>query len=865
MSEEMEHSENNFNSEDNEVNTVTQVDGMYESWFLDYASYVILERAVPDIHDGLKPVQRRILHSLKEMDDGRYNKVANVIGNTMKYHPHGDASIGDALVNMGQKDLLIDMQGNWGNILTGDRAAAPRYIESRLSKFALEVVFNPKITEWTPTYDGRTKEPVTLPVKFPLLLVQGVEGIAVGLSTKIMPHNFVELIDASISILRGRGMKVYPDFPTGGIADFSQYNDGQRGGKIKVRARIEQVDAKLLKITEVPFATTTSSLIDSIVRSNEKGKIKIKKIEDNTAEFVEILIHLPPGVSPDKTIDALYAFSDCEISISPNACIIKNDKPYFMSVSDILKQSTAHTLNLLKAELEILLSEQQALWHFASLERIFIENKIYRDIEECETWEAVIEAIRKGLLPHIKHLKEPVTEEDIVRLTEIKIKRISKFDLDKAIENLKRIEDNIAELIDKLANLVDYAIDYFKGLKKKYKQGRARKTEIRTFETIVASKVAIRNQKLYFNKEEGFIGTSLRKDEFVCECSDIDNVIVFRSDGKMMVTKVAAKTFVGKGVIHMAVFKKNDVRTIYNLIYRDGKLGNTYMKRFPVKSITRDKEYDLTAGNKGSKILHFTANSNGEAEVVSVILKSQAKTRKLKFDVDFADLAIKGRGSKGNLVSKHPVGKVELKSKGVSTLAAQKIWFDDTVQRLNIDGRGELLGEFAGDDKILVISQSGEYQLLGFDLSTHFPEDMIVLEKLDTKKPVSAIYWDGEKSKYYVKRFLVEPSDKKVSFISDSDGSYLEVVSTDYLPLAEIEFVKERNKDQRPNLKINFEEFISVKGLKAQGNTLTTYKVKSINLMASLKPLVETPPSDQEPDKDHNNNDEGKSQIILDF
>ncbi|MFL2563738.1 MAG: DNA gyrase/topoisomerase IV subunit A [Flavobacteriales bacterium] len=865
MSEEMEHSENNFNSEDHEVNTVTQVDGMYESWFLDYASYVILERAVPDIHDGLKPVQRRILHSLKEMDDGRYNKVANVIGNTMKYHPHGDASIGDALVNMGQKDLLIDMQGNWGNILTGDRAAAPRYIESRLSKFALEVVFNPKITEWTPTYDGRTKEPVTLPVKFPLLLVQGVEGIAVGLSTKIMPHNFVELIDASISILRGRGMKVYPDFPTGGIADFSQYNDGQRGGKIKVRARIEQVDAKLLKITEVPFATTSSSLIDSIVRSNEKGKIKIKKIEDNTAEFVEILIHLPPGVSPDKTIDALYAFSDCEISISPNACIIKNDKPYFMSVSDILKQSTAHTLNLLKAELEILLSEQQALWHFASLERIFIENKIYRDIEECETWEAVIEAIRKGLLPHIKHLKEPVTEEDIVRLTEIKIKRISKFDLDKANENLKRIEDNIAELIDKLANLVDYAIDYFKGLKKKYKEGRARKTEIRTFETIVASKVAIRNQKLYFNKEEGFIGTSLRKDEFVCECSDIDNVIVFRTDGKMMVTKVAAKTFVGKGVIHMAVFKKNDVRTIYNLIYRDGKLGNTYMKRFPVKSITRDKEYDLTSGNKGSKILHFTANSNGEAEVVSVILKSQAKTRKLKFDVDFADLAIKGRGSKGNLVSKHPVGKVELKSKGVSTLAAQKIWFDDTVQRLNIDGRGELLGEFAGDDKILVISQSGEYQLLSFDLSTHFPEDMIVLEKLDTKKPVSAIYWDGAKSKYYVKRFLVEPSDKKVSFISDSDGSYLEVVSTDYLPLAEIEFVKERNKDQRPNLKINFEEFISVKGLKAQGNTLTTYKVKSINLMASLKPLVETPSSDQEPDKDDNNNDEGKSQIILDF
>ena len=864
MSEEIEYDDEGLNIEEQEVGSVTRVDGMYESWFLDYASYVILERAVPDIHDGLKPVQRRILHSLKEMDDGRYNKVANVIGNTMKYHPHGDASIGDALVNMGQKDLLIDMQGNWGNILTGDRAAAPRYIESRLSKFALEVVFNSKITEWTPTYDGRSKEPVSLPIKFPLLLAQGVEGIAVGLSTKIMPHNFVELIDASISILRGRGMKVYPDFPTGGIADFSHYNDGQRGGKIKVRARIEQVDAKLLKITEVPFTTTTSSLIDSIVKANEKGKIKIKKIEDNTAEFVEILIHLPAGVSPDKTIDALYAFSDCEISISPNACIIENDKPYFMSVSDILKQSTAHTLTLLKAELDILLSEHQALWHFASLERIFIENKIYRDIEECETWEEVIQAIKIGLQPHIKFLKDPVKEEDVVRLTEIKIKRISKFDLDKANENLKRIEDTIAELKDKLAKLVDYAIDYFKGLKKKYKEGRTRKTEIRTFETIVASKVAIRNQKLYFNKDEGFVGTSLRKDEFVCECSDIDDIIVFRGDGKMMVTKVAAKTFVGKGIIHLAVFKKNDVRTIYNLIYRDGKQGNTYMKRFPVKSITRDKEYDLTAGTKGSKILHFSANPNGEAELVSVILKSQAKTRKLKFNIDFTELAIKGRGSKGNLVSKHPVSKIELKSKGVSTLAAQKIWFDDNVQRLNIDGRGELLGEFAGEDKILMVSQSGEYQLLGFDLSTHFPEDMIVLEKFTPKKPLSAIYWDGSKSKYFVKRFLVEPSDKKVSFISDAQGSYLEVVSSDIRPVAEIEFIKERNKDQRPNLQINFETFISVKGLKAQGNTLTTYKVKSISLIESLQP----PSEDVLPDKatnDNDVNDDGQSQIIFDF
>jgi len=860
MSEEMEYSEDNFNAEEQEVSTVTHVDGMYESWFLDYASYVILERAVPDIHDGLKPVQRRLLHSLKEMDDGRYNKVANVIGNTMKYHPHGDASIGDALVNMGQKDLLIDMQGNWGNILTGDRAAAPRYIESRLSKFALEVVFNPKITEWVPTYDGRTKEPVTLPVKFPLLLAQGVEGIAVGLSTKIMPHNFVELIDASISILRGRGMKVYPDFPTGGIADFSQYNDGQRGGKVKVRARIEQVDTKLLKITEVPFATTTSSLIDSVIKANEKGKIKIKKIEDNTAEFVEILIHLPAGVSPDKTIDALYAFSDCEISISPNACIIKNDKPYFLTVSDILKQSTAHSLELLKAELEILLSEQQALWHFASLERIFIENKIYRDIEDCETWDAVIEAIRAGLEPHIKHLKEPVSDDDIVRLTEIKIKRISKFDLDKANENLKRIEDAIADLKNKLANLVDYAVDYFKGLKKKYKEGRSRKTEIRTFETIVASKVAIRNQKLYINREEGFIGTSLRKDELVCECSDIDDVIIFRNDGKMMITRVSAKTFVGKGVIHLAIFKKNDVRTIYNLIYRDGKQGNTYMKRFPVKSITRDKEYDLTAGNKGSKMYHFSANPNGEAEVVSIALKSQVKARKLKFEIDFADLAIKGRSSKGNLVSKYPVNKVELKSKGVSTLAAQKIWFDDTVQRLNIDGRGELLGDFAGDDKILVVSQSGEYQLLAFELTTHFPTDMIVLEKFNPKKPISAIYWDASKDKYYVKRFLVEASDKKVSFISESEGSYLEVVSTDYLPVAEIEFTKERNKDQRPNEQINFEEFISIKGIKAHGNTLTSYKVKAINLLESLEPLVEVVE-----EASSEEDDDEKAQIILDF
>ncbi len=870
MIEEIEDSEESFNIEEQELNSVTQIDGMYKSWFLDYASYVILERAVPDIYDGLKPVQRRILHSLKEMDDGRYNKVANVIGNTMKYHPHGDASIGDALVNMGQKDLLIDMQGNWGNILTGDRAAAARYIESRLSKFALEVVFNAKITKWIPTYDGRTKEPVSLPVKFPLLLAQGVEGIAVGLSTKIMPHNFLELIDASISILKGRKMKIFPDFPTGGIADFSQYKDGERGGKVKVRARIEQVDSKQLKIIEIPFATTTSSVIESIIRANEKGKIKIKRIEDNTAEFVEIVIHLHTGGSPDKMIDALYAFSDCEISISPNACVIKDDKPYFMSVSEILKQSTDHTLALLKSELEILLLEQQNLWHFASLERIFIENKIYRDIEECETWDSVIQAISLGLSPHISHLKSSVSDEDIIRLTEIKIKRISKFDLEKANENLIRIEDAIADLKDKLSHLVDYAINYFKELKKKYKQGKNRKTEIRTFETIVASKVAIRNQKLYINREEGFIGTSLRKDEFVCECSDIDDIIVFRNDGKMSVTKAATKTFVGKGVVHLSIFKKNDLRTIYNLIYIDGKKGNTYMKRFPVKSITRDKEYDITSGEPGSRLLHFSANLNGEAETVSVVLKSKAKTRKLKFDIDFADLVIKSRGVKGNIVSKFPVSKVELKHKGISTLDPQKIWFDGTVQRLNIEQRGDLLGEFSGDDQILIISQTGEYQLFSFELSSHFPEDLIVIEKFDPQKPISAVYWDGSKSKYFVKRFLIEPSDKKVLFISEKSGSYLEVVSSDYFPIAEIEFSKLRNQEVREPTQIHLNEFISLKGCKAQGNTLTTHKVKSITLLDPVsKELSHSIPQIEQEIKDSssepNLDDEGTPQIEIDF
>lgn len=823
-------------NQDNDNHQIKRVSGMYQDWFLDYASYVILERAVPSIYDGLKPVQRRLLHSLKDLDDGRYHKVANLIGHTMKYHPHGDASIGDALVQLGQKELLIDTQGNWGNVLTGDRAAAPRYIEARLSKFALDVVFSPKVTEWQASYDGRGKEPVNLPVKFPLLLAQGVEGIAVGLSTKLMPHNFIELIDASINVLKGKKATIYPDFLTGGIADFSQYNDGLRGGKIRVRAKINQLDTKTLVITEIPFGTNTSSLIDSIIKANDKGKIKVKRIEDNTAENVEILVHLPTGLSPDKMIDALYAFTDCEISISPLSCIIEDEKPIFIGVSEILKRSTENTLELLRQELEIQLAELQEQWHFASLEKIFIENRIYRDIEEAETWEAVIEAIDLGLKPHVKHLIREVTEEDIVRLTEIRIKRISKFDSNKADDNIAALEGKIDEVKHHLANLVDFAIDYFKNLKTKYKEGKERKTEIRAFDDIEATKVAIANTKLYVNREEGFIGTSLRRDEFVCDCSDIDDIIVFREDGVMMVTKIDSKTFVGKNILHVAVFKKGDKRTIYNYIYRDGSQGYTYMKRFAVTSITRDKEYHITQGNKGSKVLYFSANPNGEAEVVTVYLRALQRVKKLRFDIDFAELAIKGRGVKGNLVTKYPVKKIEIKEKGVSTLSARKIWFDDTVMRLNAEGRGDLLGQFSAEDKILTVMQSGHYKLTSFDLSTHFDEDMIIIEKWNPNKPISAIYFDAEKERFYVKRFLVEDSDKKELFISETKDSYLEVVSTDKIPVAELVFVKERNKEQRENQLVNLEEFISVKGLKAMGNQLTTHKVKQINLLEPLEP-----------------------------
>lgn len=820
--------------EEEEDISLTKVTGMYKDWFLDYASYVILERAVPAIEDGFKPVQRRIMHALKELDDGRYNKVANVVGHTMQYHPHGDASIADAMVQMGQKDLLIDTQGNWGNILTGDRAAASRYIEARLSKFALDVVFSPKITEWQQSYDGRKKEPVNLPVMFPLLLAQGAEGIAVGLSTKVLPHNFIELIDSSIKHLKGQRFKIYPDFPTSGIIDINNYNDGLRGGKIRVRAKIATLNKNTLVINEIPYGTNTSSLIESILKANDKGKIKIKKIEDNTAADVEILVHLPSGISPDKTIDALYAFTACESSISPLGCIIEDNKPLFIGVTEMLKRSTDATVDLLRQELEIQLSELEAQWHAASLERIFIENRIYRDIEEEETWEGVIAAIDRGLAPHTKHLRRAVTEEDILRLTEIKIKKISKFDLGKAQEYLDNLEEKIAEVKHHLANLVDWAIAYFTRLKKTYGEGRERKSEIRVFDDIEATKVAIRNTKLYVNREEGFVGTSLKRDEYVTDCSDIDDIIVFTQDGKMQVNKVDSKIFVGKNIIHVAVFKKKDKRTTYNLVYKDGKGGPSYLKRFNVTSMTRDKSYDLTAGSPNSSLLYFSANPNGEAEVVTVNLRQSGSVKKLKWDVDFADVRIKGRTSKGNIVTKYTVKRIELKEKGVSTLKPRKIWFDDVVRRLNVDGRGELIGEFRGEDLLLIINQKGVVKTISPVVTSHFDDDMIVLEKWNPKKPISAIYWEGEKERFYVKRFLIEGENREDLFISEHPKSYLELISTDWRPMIELEFPKPRGKDPKENQSINIEDFIAVKGLKALGNQLTSEKVKNINSLEAL-------------------------------
>ena len=822
-----------YDNQEDGNDTITKVTGMYKDWFLDYASYVILERAVPAIEDGFKPVQRRIMHSLKELDDGRYNKVANVVGHTMQYHPHGDQSIGDAMVQIGQKELLIDCQGNWGNILTGDGAAASRYIEARLSKFALEVLYSPKITDWGVSYDGRRAEPNNLPVKFPLLLAQGAEGIAVGLSMKVLPHNFNELIDCSIKILKGKPFTLYPDFMTQGIADISNYNDGLRGGRVRVRAKIAQLDKNTLVITQIPFSTNTTTLIDSILKANDKGKIKIKKIEDNTAADVEILIHLFPGVSPDKTIDALFAFTGCETSIAPLGCVIEDNKPLFVGVSHMLKISTDRTVQLLKSELEIQLSELEEQWHFLSLERIFIENKIYRDIEEMTTRETVIKAVDDGLKPHIKHLKRAVTEEDILRLLDIRIMRISKFDSNKAQDKIESLEGDIEQVKHHLEHLIDFAIAYFTKLKEKYGKGRERQTELRIFDDIEATKVVLRNTKLYVNKEEGFVGTSLKKDEYVTDCSDIDYVIVFLRDGKMMITKVDAKTFVGKDIIHIAIFDKSDKRTIYNMIYRDGKSGPSYIKRFNVSGVTRDKAYDLTNETAGSQVVYFSCNPNGEAEVITILLRQIGTVKKLKFDIDFANLAIKGRGSKGNLVTKYPIKKIELKEKGISTLLPRKVWFDDTVQRLNVDGRGELLGEFRPSDKILIISQTGKLKVITPELATHFDQDMVVLEKWVPKKPISAIYYDGEKERYYIKRFLVETENKEESFITEHPNSQLEIVSTEYRPVAELIFPKVKGV-QKESMTVDIESYIAVKGFKALGNQLTTDKLKQVNLLEPL-------------------------------
>ena len=821
--------ENNENPEE----TITKVTGMYKDWFLDYASYVILERAVPAIEDGFKPVQRRIMHSMKELDDGRYNKVANIVGHTMQYHPHGDASIGDAMVQIGQKELIIDMQGNWGNILTGDSAAASRYIEARISKLGHDILFSPKITEWGTSYDGRRAEPINLPVKFPLLLAQGAEGIAVGLSTKVLPHNFNELIDSSIKILKGKPFTLLPDFPTAGIADASNYNDGLRGGRIRVRAKIAQLDKQTLVINQIPFSTNTSTLIDSILKANEKGKIKIKKIEDNTAAEVEILIHLPAGVSPDKTIDALYAFTACETSIAPLGCVIENHKPLFIGVSDMLKISTHRTVDLLKRELEIQLDELENKWHFSTLEKIFIREEMYIDFKLYSDREALYVYMYDRFEPFLKSFVRAINDDDLQKLTQIPMIRITRFDSDKADEAIAKLEAEMERVKHDLDNIIDYTIAFFQMLKDKYGKGRERQTELRSFDNIEATKVVLRNTKLYVNKEEGFFGTGLKKDEYVTDCSDIDDVIVFLRDGKMMISKVDDKKFVGKDIIHIAVFDRNDKRTIYNMMYRDGKNGSTFIKRFNVSGVTRDKFYDLTQEKPGTLVSYFSANPNGEAEVVTILLRQVGSVKKLKWDVDFSDIAIKGRASRGNTVTKYPIKKIELKEKGISTLRPRKVWFDDTVQRLNVDGRGELLGEFRPNDRLLIVNQSGRLKTIIPEITTHFEEDMIVLEKWNPNKPVSCIYFDGEKERYFVKRFLVENENKEEIFITEHEKSQLEIISTDWRPVAEVIFAKVKGI-QKENQVIDLEQFIAVKGIKALGNQLTSDKLKQINLLESL-------------------------------
>ncbi len=823
-------------SQQNEpLSNVISLSGLYENWFLDYASYVILDRAVPHIHDGLKPVQRRILHSLKEMDDGRFNKAANVIGNTMKYHPHGDASIGDAMVQIGQKNLLIDCQGNWGDPVTGDSAAAPRYIEARLSKFALEVVFNPDTTEWQSSYDGRNKEPVTLPVKFPLLLAQGAEGIAVGLATKVMPHNFIELLNASIEILKGNRPELMPDFPTGGLADCSAYNEGQRGGKIRIRAKIEERDKKTLAITEVPFSTTTGSLIDSVIAANDKGKIRIKKIEDNTAKDVEIIIHLAPGISPDVTIDALFAFTDCEVSISPNTCVIKENKPHFMSVNDILTESTVFTRELLKQELEIRLEELKEKIFFSSLLKIFIQNGMYKnpDYESSGNFEAVVKVLYKLFDPFLPQLYREILPEDFKKLIDKPMSSITRFDVKKADEQMKSLENEIKEVNQHLKQLTDYAIDWFQKLKEKFGKGRERKTELRVFDRVEAAQVALANVKIYMNRTDGFVGTGLKKDEFVGDCSDLDEIIIFREDGKFLVTKVQEKVFVGKDIMHAAIFKKNDERTVYNFIYKDGETGTAFIKRFFVQGITRDREYDLTKGTKGTKTLYFTHNPNGEAEVVTVQLKPHAKLKKLSFDLNFADVVIKGRSSLGNVVTKYPIKKITLKTKGISTLAGRKIWYDDVLKRLNVDHRGTFLGEFDGEDKILKVLSNGICEITSFDLTNHFEDKMIRIEKYNPDQVYTVVHFEGKLKNYFVKRFTFESLvlDKPVSLISDESGSKMVLISGASQPVVKVELSK--GKAHLPETtELNLADLIDVKGIKAQGNRLSPHEIKSIELLA---------------------------------
>lgn len=848
-------------------NVKHQLSGMYQNWFLDYASYVILERAVPNINDGLKPVQRRILHSMKRLDDGRYNKVANIVGHTMQFHPHGDASIGDALVQLGQKDLLIDCQGNWGNILTGDDAAAPRYIEARLSKFALDVVFNPKTTEWQASYDGRNKEPVTLPVKFPLLLAQGVEGIAVGLSSKILPHNFNELCDASIAYLHGESFQLYPDFLTGGSIDVSRYNDGERGGVVRVRAKISKVDNKTLAIHEIPYGKTVANVCDSIVKASEKGKIKIRKVEDLTSGNVEILVHLAPGTSSDKTIDALYAFTDCEVNISPNCCVIDDNKPHFLSVSTVLKKSVDNTLELLRKELNIQRQEALETLHFASLEKIFIEERIYKDtkFEQAPNMDAACEHIDERLTPFYSQFVREVTKDDILKLMEIKMARILKFNKDKADEFIARLKAEIAEIDNHLSHITQYTIDWYQRIKEKYGAKFTRRTEIRSFDTIVATKVVEANEKLYINREEGFIGTGLKKDEFICNCSDIDDVIIFYKDGKYKIVRIADKLFIGKNILYVNIFKKNDKRTIYNAIYRDGKEGNYYIKRFNVTSMIRDREYDVTQGTPGSKIAYFTANPNGEAEVIKVTLRPNPRIKKLIFEKDFSTIAIKGRQSMGNLLTKFEVHKIGLKQRGGSTLGGRKVWFDHDVLRLNYDGRGQYLGEFQSDESILIIQNNGDFYTTDFDLNNHYDADIQRIEKYDPEKVWTAVLYDADQQNYpYLKRFTFEATAKKQNYLGENKHSKLILLSEQVFPRIQVVFGG--HDDFREPFIVEASDFVGVKSYKAKGKRLTTYTVGNIEELEPTRmpePEDTTEPEAGDDEATNDDDDNGTNEFIL--